>query len=71
MKLKELCKVLPAYTTVHVHDSKGKFAHKGNPHDFVIGLFMKLGETEVTTVVPLSPYTAEITVEECYNKEEI
>lgn len=64
MKLKELCKVMPAYTTIHVHDSEGKFAHKGNPHDFVIGLFAKLGETEVKLITPLSSYTAEITVEE-------
>lgn len=64
MTLKELCRTLPAYTTVHVHDSEGKFAHKGNPHDFIIGLFMKLCDTEVKTVVPLSSYTAEITVEE-------
>lgn len=64
MTLKELCRTLPAYTIVHVHDSEGKFAHKGNPHDFIIGLFMKLGDSKVKTVIPLSSYTAEIIVEE-------
>lgn len=64
MILKDLCKVLPAYTIMHVHDSEGRFAHKGNPHDFVIGLFSRYSEFKVSMAVPLSSYTMEVTVEE-------
>jgi hypothetical protein len=64
MTLKELMAVLPGYTTVHVHDKTGTFAHKGNPHDFTIGLFNKYAAHTVSIAVPLSSYTMEITLED-------
>lgn len=64
MTLKELMKVIPAYATVHVHDDKGKFAHKGHPFDFVNGLYVKFSNLTVEVAIPLSSYVLEVTVKE-------
>ena len=64
MTLKELMNVVPAYATVHVHDQKGHFAHRGNPFDFTGGLYSKYDSCPVVIAVPLSSYTMEVTVEE-------
>ena len=64
MTLKELVRVLPAYTTVYVHDKYGNFAHKGNPHDFVSGPYKSRGNARVCLANPIDSYRMEITVEE-------
>lgn len=64
MTLKELMNVLPGYVIVHVHDRGGSFAHRGNPHDFTMGLYNRYAEHHVSIAVPLSSYTLEVTIEE-------
>lgn len=64
MTLKDLARVLPAYITVYVHDNGGKFAYRGNPHEFVLGLYKSIGENTITFVSPLDFYRLEITVED-------
>jgi len=66
MTLNELMSVTPAYSTVHVHDDKGKFAYKGHPHDFVhgYGLYARCADLKVEIAVPLSSYVLEVTVKE-------
>lgn len=62
MTLKELMEVLPAYTTVSVHDD-GSFACQGNPHSFVLGLYKSHENDIVKVAVPIAGYHMEITVE--------
>lgn len=62
MKLKDLARVLPAYGTMCVHDTNGRFALTGNPHDFANGRYKSYGEKQVKLVCPLASYTVEITV---------
>lgn len=63
MTLKDLVRVLPAYTTVYVHDQNHTFAHKGNPHQFTAtGIFQNLWSYSVVVAVPLDSYTMEITI---------
>lgn len=64
MTLKDLMKVLPAYTQVYVHDKDGKAAYKGNPHEFVMGLYKSLDCSIVLMAVPIHSYTMEITIKE-------
>lgn len=64
MTLKELCKVLPAYCTLHVHDRKGSFARTGNPHEFASGVYSIHNDTIVHLACPLSSYTMEIVLED-------
>ena len=64
MTLKELMEVTPGYVTVHVHDKKGKIAHRGNPQDFSRGLYNRYANWLVCSAVPLSSYTLEVTIEE-------
>lgn len=64
MTLKDLVRVLPVYTTVHVHDKEGSFAHKGNPHEFVSGLYRAHGDDQVCLANPIDSYRMEITVKE-------
>lgn len=67
MTLKELMEVLPAYTTVSVHDDGSKdqaFACQGNPHQFTTGLYKSHGDDLVVVAVPMSPYHIEVTVKE-------
>lgn len=64
MTLKDLVRVLPAYTRVYVHDKHGNFAHKGNPHDFVSGLYKSHADDLVCLANPIDSYRMEITVEE-------
>ncbi len=66
MTLSELMGVFPGYVGVLVHDSKGKLALKGHPHDFLIGLYQKHGNHRVQSCIPIAPYTVEITIEEVY-----
>ena len=63
MTLKDLVRVLPAYTTVHVHDKYGSFAHKGNPHQFVSGLYKSHADDIVYLANPIDSYRMEIIVE--------
>ena len=62
MTLKDLMKVLPAYATVYVHDEDHTFAHKGNPHQFTLGIYQNICSYVVTMAVPLDSYTIEITI---------
>ena len=62
MTLKDLMKVLPAYTTVHVHDEEGSFARKGNPHDFVVGAYKSSANDLVSAAIPIGSYLMEVTV---------
>lgn len=66
MRLKDLMRVLPAYTTVHVHGSKGSYlAYRGNPRDFCEnGLHKAHAEDIVLAAVPIDSYAVEITVKE-------
>lgn len=64
MTLKELMEVMPGYITVHVHDKKGQIAHRGNPHDFTMGLYSRYAGWLVYSAIPLSSYTIEVTIEE-------
>lgn len=64
MTLKDLVRVLPAYTTVYVHDKEGSFAHKGNPHEFVSGLYKSHADDVVCLATPIDSYRMEIAVEE-------
>ena len=64
MTLKELMKVLPAYTQVYVHDLEGNMASRGCPHDFALGLYKSIANATVLTAVPLHSYTMEITIKE-------
>ena len=64
MTLKDLVKVLPVYTTVYVHDKEGSFACKGNPHQFVSGLYKSHAEDIVCLANPVDSYRMEITIEE-------
>lgn len=64
MTLKDLVRVLPVYTTIHVHDKDGSFACKGNPHQFVSGLYKSHAEDIVCLANPIDPYLMEITIEE-------
>ena len=64
MTLKDLVRVLPAYTKVHVHDKQGSFAHKGNPNDFVNGLYKSHADDLVCLANPIDSYRMEITVED-------
>lgn len=64
MTLKELMKVLPAYTQVYVHDKEGNMACRGNPHDFVMGVYKSIANALVLMAVPLHSYTMEITIKE-------
>lgn len=68
MTLKDLARVLPAYTTVYVHDKNGSFAHKGNPHQFVCGLYESHADDTVCLANPIDSYKMEIIVEEEDNK---
>ena len=64
MTLKDLVRVLPVYTTVYVHDKEGSFACKGNPHQFVSGLYKSHAEDIVCLANPVDSYRMEITIEE-------
>lgn len=64
MTLKELVKVMVGYTTVHVHDKEGRFACRGNPHQFTMGLYKSHGDDKVCLVSAISPYNIEVIVEE-------
>ena len=64
MTLKDLVRVLPAFTRVYVHDKHGNFAHKGNPHDFVSGLYKSHAYDLVCLASPIDSYRMEITSEE-------
>lgn len=64
MTLKELVRVLPVYTMVHVHDQGDSFACKGNPHEFTYGLYKSHGDDEVHLASPIASYTMEVTVKE-------
>lgn len=64
MKLCELMRVLPGYTHTLVHDSKGEFGHRGNPHEYVMGLYKRYADWCVVQVVPIASYTVEVTIEE-------
>ena len=64
MTLKELAKVLPAYSTIHVHDKEGTFSRTGNPHEFVGGTYKNHSNNIVLMACPLTSYTMEITVKE-------
>lgn len=70
MTLKELVKVLPAFTMVHVHNKKGRdraFACQGNPHEFVSGLYNSHCDDIVLIISPISPYHIEVIVKEANN----
>ena len=64
MTLKDLVRVLPVYTTVYVHNKEGSFACKGNPHQFVSGLYKSHAEDIVCLANPIDSYRMEITIEE-------
>ena len=64
MTLKDLVRVLPVYTMVHVHDKEDKFACQGNPHQFTTGLYKSHGNDTVKLATPISSYHLEVTVEE-------
>lgn len=64
MVLRDLARVLPAYTMVYVHDSKGEFALKGNPHEFTVGLYKSHADDVVSLANPIDFYRMEIVVEE-------
>lgn len=64
MTLKDLARVLPVYAIVHVHDKDGGFAYKGNPHQFVSGLYKSHADDQVYLASPIDSYHMEITVEE-------
>ncbi len=63
MTLKDLMKILPAYTTVHVHDKEGEFAYVGNPHDFVVGAYKSVANNLITMCVPIAPYRVEVVIQ--------
>lgn len=63
MLLKDLVRILPVYTMVHVHD-EGTFAYQGNPHQFVSGIYKSLGDMPVVIASPILPYHMEVTVKE-------
>lgn len=69
MTLKDLVRVLPAYTRVYVHDRHGNFAHKGNPHQFVSGLYKSHGDDLVCLATPIDSYCMEILVVEVEKRE--
>ena len=64
MTLKDLVRVLPMYTTVHVHDREGSFAYKGNPSQFVSGMYKSHADDKVCLANPIDSYRIEVTVEE-------
>lgn len=64
MTLKDLVRVLPVYTMVHVHDKGDKVACQGNPHQFSTGLYKFLGDAPVHLVTAISPYHVEVVIEE-------
>lgn len=64
MKLKAIVRILPVYITVHVHDKEGNFAYKGNPHQFIYGLYKSHANDTVCMANPIDSYHMEITVKE-------
>ena len=63
MTLKDLARVLPAYCTLHVHDTKDSFAMTCSPHEFTTGMYKTYGDMQVHLATPLASYRVEITVE--------
>lgn len=64
MTLKDLARVLPAYCTLHVHDTKDSFAMTCSPHEFTTGMYKTYGDLRVHLATPLASYRMEVAVME-------